>query len=158
MFVRLFLLLTLGPLIELALLIYVSDLWGWRPTLAMVVGAGLLGGWLVRREGWRAWNRLHRDLGAGRAPADSLVNSLLTFAGGVLLILPGVLSDLLGLALVFPPTRALLRRYLGRYLRVRTTGAFAARADWPPSDEQHDRIIDVRAIDRTRGETFRSDR
>ena len=153
MFGRLFLLFTLGPLIELALLIYVSDLFGWKTTLAVVVGTGLLGAWLVRREGWRAWNRFHRDLGEGRLPADSLVDGLMVFAGGVLLITPGVLSDFLGLALVFPPTRALLRRYFARYWRVRMTGFYQQRASaWSSNAEEHDRIIDVKVVDQAKRE------
>src|SRR5690606_32283775 len=106
---RLFLLFTLGPLVELALLLYVADKVGWWVTLATVIGTGLLGAWLVRREGWLAWERITRDINAGRVPADAMIDGLLVFGGGVLLISPGVLSDLLGIALVFPPTRKLIR-------------------------------------------------
>lgn len=150
---RLFLLFTLGPLIELALLIYVSDLFGWRTTLSVVVGTGLLGAWLVRREGWRAWDRFHRDLNEGRVPTDSLVDGLMVFAGGVLLITPGVVSDLLGLALVIPPTRALIRRALRRRWQLRATRFFQQTGGSPGNTTAgHDRIIDVRVVDRTKRE------
>ncbi len=148
MFGRLFLLFTLGPLIELALLIYVSDLFGWKTTLAVVVGTGLLGAWLVRREGWRAWDRFHRDLNEGRVPTNSLVDGLMVFAGGVLLITPGVVSDLFGLALVFPPTRALIRRAMRRRWQVRATGFFQqSGSTFANTAAGQDQIIDVRVVD-----------
>ncbi len=149
---RLFLLFTLGPLVELALLIYVSDLFGWKTTLAVVISTGLLGAWLVRREGWRAWNRFHGDLNAGRIPADSLVDGLMVFAGGVLLITPGVLSDLLGISLVFPPTRALLRRYARSRIQFRATGFGSSASTSQAASDRHDEIIDVRVIDRAKPE------
>lgn len=148
MFGRLFLLFTLGPLIELALLLYFADTFGWRATLVTVVATGLLGAWLVRREGWRAWERIQRDLNEGRMPTNSMIDGLMIFAGGVLLITPGVLSDLLGLALVFPPTRALIRRYVRRRFEVRATTYFhASSPPLQPRESGHDRIIDVRLVE-----------
>ncbi len=152
MFGRLFLLFTLGPLIELALLIYVSDLFGWKTTLGVVISTGLFGAWLVRREGWRAWNRFHGDLNAGRMPADSLVDGLMVFTGGVLLITPGVLSDLIGISLVFPPTRALLRRYARTRIQFRATGFGTGASTSQAASGPHDQIIDVRVVERANPE------
>lgn len=149
MFARLFLLFTLWPIIELAMLLYVADWIGGWNTFALVIGTGLLGAWLVRREGWRAWERIQRDLRAGRMPADSMTDGLMVFAGGILLITPGVFSDVLGLCLVFPPTRALLRYLFLRRWQVRGTAVF--RDSVQPFDGrqiQHDQIIDVRVIEK----------
>jgi UPF0716 protein FxsA len=154
MFARLFLLFTLWPIIELAMLLYVADSIGGWNTFAIVIGTGLLGAWLVRREGWRAWERIQRDLRAGRMPADAMTDGLMVFAGGILLITPGVLSDLLGVCLIFPPTRAVLRYLFLRRWQVR--GASAFRGSSRPFDGQqiqHDQIIDVRVIDHRNDET-----
>jgi UPF0716 protein FxsA len=148
MFPRLFLLFTLGPVVELALLLYFAETFGWRVTLATVVGTGLLGAWLVKREGWRAWERMQGELASGKMPGNALIDAMMVFAGGILLITPGVLSDLLGLSLAFPPTRAMIRRLVRYRFQVRGGTLFQSTAQpFERRDSERDHIIDVRLVE-----------
>jgi UPF0716 family protein affecting phage T7 exclusion len=81
-----------------------------------------------------------------------MLEGLLVFAGGVLLITPGVLSDLLGIALVFPPTRALILLAVKRRFQMRATTYFqGSQQTYAPPEQDHDQIIDVRVIPHDNG-------
>ena len=95
--------------LEIWLLIQVGHWIGWFPLFLLLVGSAVLGAWVVKRAGGRAL----RATAAGKAEAGTMVG----ITGGLLLILPGLLSDLLGLACLFPPTAKLLRRLPARLLR-----------------------------------------
>jgi len=144
---RLLLLFTVVPLVELALLVWIgrqTSLWF---TLGLVVATGLAGAWLARYQGFRCWRRVQQDLVAGALPADALVDGLMILLAGALLITPGVLTDLLGFALLLPPFRRLLRGYLKRRLVARFFVACGPR--WGPSagPPPRDEIIDVKVLD-----------
>jgi UPF0716 protein FxsA len=129
-FARLFLLFTLVPILELALLIQVGRWIGTLPTIGIVLLTALVGAWLARREGVRALRRVQSELAGGQVPGMSLLHGLAVFLGGSLLLTPGVLTDVLGLALLAPPTRTLLIRGVRRRLEVyamRHTGEVEAR-------------------------------
>ena len=117
LFAKLFIILIGVPLLELALLIRIGTLIGFWPTVAIVFATGAVGAFLARLEGRRVWGQLHQDLAAGRMPVAELVDGLLIFFGGVLLLLPGFLTDLLGFALLVPWTRRTFRFAIGRRLR-----------------------------------------
>jgi UPF0716 protein FxsA len=118
MFARPGCLLVAAPLVELALLVQVGRWIGVLPTVGIVAATGLLGAWLVRSQGLRALTDLQRETAAGRVPAQSFIDGGAVLVGGLLLLTPGILSDLLGFALLFPPTRRpLQRRALDRILR-----------------------------------------
>jgi UPF0716 protein FxsA len=114
MFMRLLLLFVLLPLAELALLIQVGRAIGLGWTLAIVVATGFLGATLARRQGLRAWRAIHGELAAGRVPGAALVDGLLILIGGIVLLTPGILTDLAGFALLIPPTRSAVKRSLRR--------------------------------------------
>ena len=118
---RLLLLFTLVPLVELYLLLYVGSLISFWPTVGIVVLTGILGGALARLEGLRVLRRWQRALAEHRVPEDGVSDGLLVLIGGVLLITPGILTDLSGLLLLLPPTR----RWLSRQLRRRMERAQA---------------------------------
>ena len=118
MFGRLLLLFTIVPLLELFLLLRIGGAIGVLPTVAIVVVTGVLGAWLARREGLRAWGAVTSELAAGRVPATELMHGFLVLVAGILLVTPGVLTDALGFALLARPFR---RRVL-RWLRKRFTG------------------------------------
>ncbi len=118
MLFRLFCAFVLVPLLELALLIRLGTLVGAWPTLALVVGTGLLGAALARREGTRALLALRRDLAEGRLPAQSLVAGASVLVGGAFLLTPGVLTDLAGLFLLLPVTRRLVFRWARRRMEA----------------------------------------
>lgn len=114
MFMRLLTLFVLLPLIELALLIQIGQWIGLGWTLALVVATGFLGATLARRQGFRAWVAIQAELRAGRMPARELMDGLLVLIGGIVLLTPGILTDLAGFALLVPATRAAVKRSLRR--------------------------------------------
>jgi UPF0716 protein FxsA len=119
MLVRLLLLFTLVPLIELALLIKLGEFTGAPATIALVIFTGALGAILARREGLKTWQTIQHKIGEGQSPEDELVDGLLILLAGVVLITPGLITDLAGFALLVPPIRRWFRRRLSRYLQQR---------------------------------------
>ncbi len=115
---RLFLLFTLVPLAELWLLLRIGAWVGLLPTLALVVGTGVAGAWLARREGTRCWAAVQTELRAGRVPGEEILHAFLVLAAGLLLVTPGILTDLTGLALLLRPVRRLAVRSLRRRLEA----------------------------------------
>jgi UPF0716 protein FxsA len=114
MFLRLLLIFVLLPLVELGLLIQIGQTIGLGWTLALVVATGFLGATLARRQGLRAWLAIQTELREGRMPATALVDGLLILIGGIVLLTPGILTDLAGFALLVPATRTALKRRLRR--------------------------------------------
>jgi len=119
MFFRLMLLFTLVPLIELALLIKLGQLTNLLTTVAIVVLTGAIGAYLARREGIKTWSRIQQNLAAGASPAVELVNALLILIAGAVLITPGLLTDLVGFALLVPAVRNRVGRKLSAYFEHR---------------------------------------
>ena len=114
MFLRLLTLFIVLPIVELAILIQVGQAIGVWWTLAIVVATGFLGASLARRQGLRAWLAIQTELQQGRAPAGALVDGLLILIGGIVLLTPGILTDLFGFALLVPATRSAFKRTLRR--------------------------------------------
>ncbi|HEX7120076.1 MAG TPA: FxsA family protein [Longimicrobiales bacterium] len=116
MLARLLLLFVAIPLLELAILVKLGTVVGFWPTIGLVLVTGALGSWLARSQGGRVLKEIRAELRAGRMPAAHLLDGLMILIGGVLLLTPGVLSDLCGLTLLFPPTRGWFKRILRRRL------------------------------------------
>ncbi len=112
MLLRLILLLTVVPLVELVILFRIKDLLDWPATLGIVVLTGVLGAWLARREGFRALSHIQEEMLAGRQPTGAVVDGLLILVAGAVLVTPGILTDLFGFALLIPPIRRRLRKRL----------------------------------------------
>jgi len=117
MFVRLLILFTVVPLIELALLIKLGNLIGLWPTIFIVIATGALGAALARSQGTRTVGAIRAELAQGRAPTESLINGLLILVGGVVLLTPGLLTDILGFSLLIPFTRNWFKKELRGKLR-----------------------------------------
>jgi UPF0716 protein FxsA len=98
------------PIIDLWLLLSIGDVLGFWPTLGLTVGVAVLGGYLGKREGLKVLSGWKRAVGELRVPEEGLLSGALVLVGAALLIAPGVLTDVLGLALLFPPTRRLVAR------------------------------------------------
>lgn len=104
--------LLLLPFVEVAVLVAVGKAVGFWWTLGLVVAVAVVGAWLSGRESGRTYRALKAALSSGRMPADEMTDAILVTLGGFLLILPGFLSDVLGLVLVLPFTRPVARRLL----------------------------------------------
>jgi len=114
MIARLLLLFVLIPLLELAILIRVGTLLGFWPTIGLVVVTGAVGALLAKSQGTRVLAAIREDLAAGRVPAARLLDGLLILVGGAVLLTPGLLTDVAGLALLLPFTRSWLKMALRR--------------------------------------------
>jgi UPF0716 protein FxsA len=120
MFLRLLLLFTLVPLVELFLLVKLGTVIGIAPTVLIVICTGVLGAWLARWQGLGVLRRISDDLAAGRLPGDALIDGLLIFIAGAVLLTPGLITDALGFFLLVPPGRAVVRRSVAAWLKQRT--------------------------------------
>src|ERR687889_2873697 len=115
------------PIAELAVLIQIGQLIGVWWTIALLVADAILGSLLARSQGRTVWRRFNEALRAGRPPAREVMDGALVLFGGALLLTPGFLSDILGVFLLLPPTRALVRallvrRFSGRMVASMTAG------------------------------------
>jgi UPF0716 protein FxsA len=137
------------PIVELTLLFKLGNAIGWIWTLALVFGAGIAGAAVARFEGLRAAVRMRQQMAQGVLPAADVFDGLLIAAAGLLLILPGIMSDVLGLVLLLPPTRKLVRRWLMHVVRTRFR-VTVIHGGTPGGDEPRplrDEIIDARVIE-----------
>jgi UPF0716 protein FxsA len=107
------------PIMEIYVILQVGHLIGGWPTVALLIAESLLGGWIIRREGRRAWRALTSTFGRGEVPERELADAALVLVGGVLLLTPGFLTDIAGFLFVLPFTRPLVRRLLSAYVARR---------------------------------------
>lgn len=115
------------PVLELLVIVQVAqEVGGWTTALLLVV-QGVLGAWIVKREGRRAWRRLNEAVASGRMPERGPADAALILAGGALLALPGFLTDVPALLCLLPFTRPAVRKGLMAWAARR-----AARAGLPP--------------------------
>ncbi|GII01508.1 FxsA family protein [Planobispora takensis] len=126
----LFLIFLVVPVLEIWVLIQVGQVIGGPWTVALLLADSLLGAWIVRREGRRAWRSLQEALGQGRMPDRELADGAMIVAGGTLLLTPGFLTDVAGFLLLLPFTRPLMRR-LGSWFFARRIRTLAARTAEP---------------------------
>ena len=117
MLLRLLLLFTLVPIVELALLIEVGRQVGTLPTVIVVIGTGIAGAALARSQGSQAFSRLKSAIGSGVFPAEEIFDGALILGGGLLLVTPGLLTDLIGFAALIPGSRRLVKEFLKRLVR-----------------------------------------
>ena len=112
-------LLLVVPVVELYLFIQVANSIGFLNALGIVLFISLVGVWLVKREGVKVWARFNEELVAQRTPSKQVADGVCLLLAGSLLVIPGFLTDALGLLLLLPPVRAvagrtIVRRYAGR--------------------------------------------
>jgi UPF0716 protein FxsA len=113
------LLLILWPLAELYVVIRVAEAIGVLYAILLLAVSWPVGTWALRSQGRAAWRRLSVAVAEGRSPGREVLDGALILLGGLLLIVPGFISDLLGVLALLPPTRALLRRVLAGHLQSR---------------------------------------
>lgn len=104
------------PTAELTLLIYSGQLVGLLPTLAIILITGIGGAYLAKRQGMKAWNELRRRMAVMETPGDALIDSVCIFAGGLFLLMPGFITDLIGFLLLFSWPRNLIRPFIQSWI------------------------------------------
>jgi UPF0716 protein FxsA len=102
------------PIAELYVIIKIGGAIGVLPTLALLVVDSVVGVALARSQSRAAWERFNRALAEGRVPGREVFDGAMIILGGALLLTPGFITDVVGILLLIPPTRALLRKFLSR--------------------------------------------
>ena len=136
------------PLAELAVIIQVGQAIGVWWTIGLLLADSLLGAWLMRQQGRAAWRRFNGALQVGRVPTREVLDGALVIFGGALLLTPGFITDILGLVLLIPPTRALVRAVAARRLAHRVVVTTRRRGDYDVEGTAVD--VDPEHIDRPR--------
>ena len=116
------------PLLEIFVLIQVGQVIGPWWTILLLIVDSVLGTWLIRREGGRAWRALTEALQTGRMPARELADGALILVGGTLMLAPGFVTDALGVLLILPFTRPVARRLLTGVVARRLLGGSGPRS------------------------------
>ncbi|TVQ93182.1 MAG: FxsA family protein [Deltaproteobacteria bacterium] len=119
---KLALLFTVVPTVELILLIFIGTQIGVLWTTAIVLVTGFTGAWLAKREGSGMLRKLRADLKRGLPPAARIAEGVMVLVGGLLLVTPGVMTDIVGFAMILPFTRRLLAPVLLRFILRQVTG------------------------------------
>jgi UPF0716 protein FxsA len=139
------------PIAELYVIIKVGELIGVWPTLALLFADAILGSLLLRHQGRGAWRRFNQALAARRFPGKEVADGAMIVTGGTLLLAPGFITDIAGLILLVPPTRAIIRRLFRSYFSRRFVvvggipGAFGGRGPGDPGTPGRDYDFDVTA-------------
>jgi UPF0716 protein FxsA len=128
---------------ELFVVIKVAEAIGVLATILLLIVAWPIGAWALRTQGRAAWGRLSAALAQGRSPGREALDGALVLVGGLLLIVPGFISDLLGALALLPPTRSLLRGQLARHLHSRFVLQATRLAGGPGSPGPNARPYDV---------------
>lgn len=114
MFLRLFILFTLVPVIELAILIEVGSKIGTFNTIMLIITTGIIGALLAQSQGLAVIRKIQEEISFGRPPANELFDGLFILVGGVLLITPGIVTDIIGFIFLLPASRYLIKQWLAR--------------------------------------------
>jgi UPF0716 protein FxsA len=128
------------PIAEIYVIVKVGEAIGILPTLALLIADAFLGWWLLRQQGRSAWRRFNAALAEGRFPGREVADGLMVTIGGTLLLTPGFITDVFGFLLLIPPTRALVRAGMFRYLRRRfvLVGGYGAQQGQPGPGRPYD--------------------
>ncbi|WHY55405.1 FxsA family protein [Peribacillus simplex] len=107
------------PVVEIIVLLLSGNLIGFWPTLFLIVATGLIGAYLAKRQGMETWKKAQEQIRYGVMPGNEIIDGICIFIGAALLLSPGLISDIMGLILVFPPTRNLLKPIVIRFIMNR---------------------------------------
>jgi len=119
MFIKLLIVFTIVPVIELYVLIEAGRQIGVGATIGMIFLTGIAGAYLARSQGFNLINRIQTDLNQGRIPADEMMDGAMILAGGLLLLTPGFCTDLFGFCLLTPLTRRFFKIWLKKWLDLK---------------------------------------
>jgi UPF0716 protein FxsA len=107
---RLILIFIIVPLMEILLLIEIGSRIGTLNTISIIIVTGILGGYMMRHQGFAILTNIRMDLSQGRMPTGELINGALVLVGGILLLTPGFFTDAMGFVLLVPTTRGFVRK------------------------------------------------
>jgi len=134
------------PVLEISLFIKVGGLIGILPTILMIFAISALGAAVLRRQGLQSFSKVQRAMAQGEAPVDEMLDGFFIVAAGILFILPGFFSDILGLCLLLPPVRKMLGRHIRRRFSVQTMqGHFYAGGGNPRATRSGGPVIEGEA-------------
>ena len=114
MLIKLFLAFTLIPFCEIYLLIKIGNYLGAFNTILVVIITGFIGAYLARLQGIKTMMRVRESLNRGELPAEEMLDALLIFVAGIVLLTPGFITDVAGIGILIPNTRAWFKRWLRR--------------------------------------------
>jgi UPF0716 protein FxsA len=100
------------PFIEMLILIKLGEVMGFFWTIMLVIGTGFLGALAARIQGVKAWMVLQQELQSGRMPGEQMIDALLIFISGLMLMTPGLLTDIAGFLLLIPTTRSWIKKWV----------------------------------------------
>ena len=150
MFGRLLILFIIIPLVELYLLVVVGSRVGLPATILLVILTGAWGAYLAKSQGYSILARIQAETAAGRVPTKELIDGLLVLIGGIVLLTPGLLTDLAGFCLMLPGFRAIIRERVKKKFasqvgdfQMPTPDRMGARTQETPKHPKNDDVIDV---------------
>ena len=136
MLLKLLILFVVLPLLDLWLLFTLADgMVSYIVTVGVVVATGIVGASLAKRQGLAAWKNFNAELGRGALPADAMLDGVLILLAGAVLITPGLITDAIGLALLVPPLRRVVRRRLIARLASKIQVQSVASPHFPGTDD-----------------------
>lgn len=145
-FVLLFLFVGI-PAAEIWLLIKVGGEIGVIPTIMIVLFTGVAGAWLAKMEGLSVIGKIRKASAEGRIPGTEMLNGVLVFMGGALLLTPGFITDCVGLLMIFPPTRVLIASVLRSYFEKKIRAGTINFSNYSNMDNDRRKIDNDRVID-----------
>ena len=140
---KLFLAFTIIPFVELYILFRLADLTSALTTLTIVILTGIVGAYIAKREGLSIFKKTQEKLSEGSLPKDTLIEGLCVLIGGILLLTPGILTDIFGFSLLFPVTRVIYREFIKKHFKTKVNYQMYTNQtkDYKSTDE--DEVIDV---------------
>ena len=116
-FTKLLILFVIVPVTELYILIEVGKRIGTLTTIGIIIFTGILGAYLVKNQGFMILKKIQNDLNDGIMPGDSLIQGAIILAGGILLLTPGFVTDIVGFIFLIPVSRNVVKKYLLKWLK-----------------------------------------
>jgi UPF0716 protein FxsA len=135
-------------LVELVVILQIGQVIGTWPTVALLVADSVLGAWLLKREGRRAWHQFRAALDEMRWPGDEVAQGAMVIVGGTLLLTPGFVTDVVGFLLLLPPSRRMLSRLVRRRMSpLGGAGSDGPREAGPRRRAGGGNVYDVEVVD-----------
>lgn len=131
------------PLLEIAVFVMVGGEIGVLPTIGLIVLSGVLGAFLLRWQGFGAMQRIRREMEQGNTPGRELAHGAMIMLAGILLLIPGFISDVFGLLLFIPAVRDAAWRYFSNRITVVTSFSAGAHGFGRPGNRDRGRTIDL---------------